>query len=208
MANLITLTRLALVFVAIGLIYRFSVASELAALAIVVSVIALDWVDGAVARRTGSVTEAGAVLDILADRIIENSLWIAFADIGLVPVWIPLAVLGRGLTTDAVRALALRRGMTPFGATTMMRSRLGRALVSSRASRAAYAVVKLITFCALILLLAASAAIDAGMAFAAAAGAIDWLYPTALGLAYFTTGFTLVRGAPVLIDGWYLLRRN
>jgi hypothetical protein len=66
-------------------------------------------------------------------------------------------------------------------------------------------VAKLITFCALILLLAASAAMDAAVL---AAGAIDWLYPVAIALAYFTTGFTLVRGIPVLIDGWYLLRRN
>jgi CDP-diacylglycerol--glycerol-3-phosphate 3-phosphatidyltransferase len=205
MANLITFARLVLVFVAIGLIYRITLASELTALGIVVSVIALDWVDGAVARRTGSVTEAGAVLDVLADRIIENSLWIVFADIGLVPIWIPLAVLVRGLATDAVRALALRRGLTPFGETTMMRSRLGRALVSSRASRAAYAVAKLITFAALILLLAASAAMDAAVV---PAGAIEWLYPIALALAYFTAVFTLVRGVPVVIDGWYLLRRD
>lgn len=205
MANLITLARLALVFVAIGLIYRMTVASELAACAIVVGVITLDWVDGVVARRTGGATEAGAVLDILADRIVENSLWIVFADIGLVPVWIPLAVLVRGVTTDAVRALALRRGLTPFGETTMMRSRLGRAIVSSRASRAAYAVAKLITFAALILLLAASAGMDAG---ALDTRTIAWLYPAAIGSAYFTAVFTLVRGLPVLIDGWYLLRRD
>jgi hypothetical protein len=43
-------------------------------------------------------------------------------------------VSARGILVDGIRALALERGMTAFGASTMMRSKLGTLLVSSRLS--------------------------------------------------------------------------
>ena len=208
MANLITIARVVLLFVAIGFIYRLSIASELIALALVAGVILLDWIDGVVARRSGHADETGAVLDILADRIVENSLWIVFADIGLIPVWIPLVVLVRGLATDALRALALRRGMTPFGERTVMRSRLGRALVVSRTSRAAYAVAKFLAFSFLILLLAASAGFDRGAGLGGALGSLSWMYTLGLVFAYTAVALCLVRGIPVILDGWTLLRKS
>ncbi len=213
MANLITLLRIGLLLVGVGFIYSLTVAGQVIAFFLILVVILLDWLDGVVARRRGQADDVGAVMDILGDRMVENVLWIVFADIGLVPVWIPLVIIMRGLVTDAIRSIALTHGQTAFGERTLMRSTLGRWLVVSRMSRALYAAAKLITFGYLILLLALKQARDqsalGGWVFGPLLdNAGPMLYRIGMGLAYFTVAFCLVRGIPVMLDGWHYLYRR
>lgn len=70
-------------------------------------VLATDWVDGAVARATGQVTELGKILDPVADR-----LAIAFGLVALVvrdafPLWAALLIVGRDAITLVGGAIAL-----------------------------------------------------------------------------------------------------
>ena len=44
-----------------------------------------DGLDGWVARRRGTTSDFGAVFDIASDRIVENALWVVFAQMGLIP---------------------------------------------------------------------------------------------------------------------------
>ena len=209
MANLITLLRIGLLLVGVGFIYSLTVVGQVIAFFLILVVILLDWLDGVVARRRGQADDVGAVMDILGDRIVENVLWIVFADIGLLPVWVPLIVIMRGLVTDAIRSIALTHGQTAFGERTLMRSTLGRWLVVSRMSRALYAAAKLVTFGYLILLLAGRLAHDQGWVFGPLLdNAGPMLYRIGMGLAYFTVAFCLVRGIPVMLDGWHYLYRR
>ncbi len=200
MANLVTVARVVLVFIGIAFLYRFQRAAALAALVIVLAVILMDWLDGVVARARKSDTAAGAVMDILGDRIVENSLWIVFAHLRLVPVWVPLVVVVRGFVTDAFRSVALAHGKTPFGQRTMMTSRVGKLLVASRWSRAVYAVAKVAAFCFLILYFAFERTgsppflTDWG-----AAGA--FLVMFGFGCVYLTVAMCVIRGVPVVVDG-------
>ena len=57
-----------------------------------------DAVDGAVARMTGTVTELGAFLDPLADKLLTAPAFIALTLMGRVPVWLTVLVL----TKDAI----------------------------------------------------------------------------------------------------------
>src|SRR5262249_30350811 len=93
--NLITLTRVFLAFASIALFRAGSYASA-AALILLVVTLALDAVDGFVARRRGCASDAGAAFDIAADRIVESVFWIYFAAAGLVTFWIPVIVIARG----------------------------------------------------------------------------------------------------------------
>jgi CDP-diacylglycerol---glycerol-3-phosphate 3-phosphatidyltransferase len=201
MANLITLIRIGLLLIGVGLIYSHSVKSNLVALAIILVVILMDWLDGMVARQRGRADDVGAVVDILGDRIVENVLWIVFAHIGLLPIWVPLVVFIRGSVTDTVRSIALTQGQTPFGKRTMMRTAIGRWVVASRTSRALYAAAKFITFGYLILLLSFQRAQEQGWEL----GPFDEIGPlihqVGMGLAYFTVAFCLFRGIPVILDG-------
>ncbi|MCI0393059.1 MAG: CDP-alcohol phosphatidyltransferase family protein [Acidobacteria bacterium] len=76
--NLITLIRLVLAFVSIAL-FRAGSYATVAALVLLVVTLALDAVDGFVARRKLRESDAGAAFDIAADRIVESVFWIYFA---------------------------------------------------------------------------------------------------------------------------------
>src|SRR5215204_5216060 len=112
--NQITLVRLLLCFVSIAL-FQAGFAAGVAALALLVVVLALDGVDGYVARRSGRASAAGAAFDIAADRIVESVYWIFFAAAGLLSFWIPVIVIARGGLTDFLRAIAFAQGQTAFG---------------------------------------------------------------------------------------------
>lgn len=205
MANLITLSRVVLLFVSIALLYRGAYELALLATLLLLIVFASDAIDGIVARRRGSATVFGAVFDIAGDRVVENALWIVFADLGAIGVWAPLLVMTRGFLVDGVRSVALGAGRTPFGEKTMQRSTVTRFLTASRFMRALYGVAKLVAFAFL-----------AGLVTAGMAGGrrdpLTWLYEQQAFLAagwlmvYLTLALTVIRGLPVLIDAMPYLR--
>ena len=195
-ANLVAITRASLAFVVVALLYQ---GRHLYVGAVVLTLVAIwmDGLDGWVARRFGEVSRIGAVIDILTDRIVEMTYWVAFAALGWVPVWVPLVVAVRGLLVDGARALAFEQGFTAFGATTMMRSRLGRLLVSSRWSRNAYGAAKALAFSLTIL---------AGAAGLAPALRSPVLLAACLSV-YASVALCVVRGVPVLWEARRLIDR-
>jgi CDP-diacylglycerol--glycerol-3-phosphate 3-phosphatidyltransferase len=203
--NQITLLRLGLAFLSLGLFNIGSYAS-LAALALLLCTLALDAADGYVARRRRLSSDAGAAFDIAADRIVESICWIYFASVGLISFWIPTIVIARGGLTDFLRAIAYKQGQTAFGEKTMMRSAWGRMLVGSRASRAAYGIIKCAAFCAMGAHLAL-AEFPAAKAWLVA-GLAEGLYITAIVLAIATVAFCLLRGVPVIIEGWRFFQQE
>jgi cardiolipin synthase len=59
------------------------------------AVVSTDWVDGAIARRTGQVTELGKLLDPLADRLALAAAIVTFVALDLFPLWAALVILVR-----------------------------------------------------------------------------------------------------------------
>jgi CDP-diacylglycerol---glycerol-3-phosphate 3-phosphatidyltransferase len=153
--NQITIARVAAAFAAVMFFtcFEHAIAADLVAIALTVLAIALDGVDGYVARTRGLATPMGAQLDILGDRVVENLFFTFFAVSGLVSLWVPVLFFVRGTLTDFVRSLASRVGQSGFGRDGMIQTRWGRALVASRASRVAYATLKCVCFCYLGMLL-------------------------------------------------------
>jgi len=207
MANFITILRIILLFIGISFIYSYTFHGELIAFIIILSVIIMDWLDGYIARKRNITTQFGAVIDILGDRIVENSLWIVFAHIHLIPVWVPLIVIVRGFVTDSMRSVALAKGKTPFGENTMIRTEIGRLIVSSKLSRGIYGVAKVITFCYLILYLAYLEALKVHP-YAVFSSWQGRLYTTGLILVYFTVVICALRAVPVIADSWYYFKNN
>ena len=72
-------------------------------------VIATDWVDGTIARRTGQVTELGKVLDPVADRLAIAAGIIALVIRGVFPVWAAVAILARDLAVLLAGSYVLSR---------------------------------------------------------------------------------------------------
>jgi phosphatidylglycerophosphate synthase len=147
--NQVTLTRVAAAFAAVGLFTFFgdALAADILAVALTIAAIALDGVDGYLARTRSMATPLGAQLDILGDRVVENLFFTFFAVAGLISLWLPILFFVRGSVTDFLRGLAARAGQSGFGNSSMQETRWGRALVASRGSRAAYAILKCVCFC-------------------------------------------------------------
>jgi CDP-diacylglycerol--glycerol-3-phosphate 3-phosphatidyltransferase len=145
----VAIARAVLAFIAVAILFHRP-GLYLAAAILTITSILMDGLDGWVARRYGEVTRLGAVIDILTDRIVELTYWIAFAALGWIPAWIPIVVAVRGLLVDGARAVAFERGLTAFGPTTMMRSKVGTFLVASRESRSAYGIAKAAAFTLMI----------------------------------------------------------
>jgi len=200
MANRITLLRIAILFIGVSFIYSDTARGELIAFGIILIVMILDGIDGLVARWEGRADFAGSVMDILGDRVVENTLWIVFAHIGVIPVWIPIVVMVRGLMTDATRSIALAHGETAFGKRGMLRSRTGQWLVASRTSRAVYAATKFIAFGYLILYLALIKAQAAGAELGGLEAQVPWIDRIGTGLVYLTVSLCVLRGVPVLME--------
>jgi CDP-diacylglycerol---glycerol-3-phosphate 3-phosphatidyltransferase len=204
--NNVTFLRVAVGFAAICLFGRGPWAN-LAAVALTVACIALDALDGHLARRNNLATPVGAQIDILGDRMIENVYFTYFAVVGMVSLWLPVFFFARGAATDFLRGLAMRAGHSGWSANAMMRSAWGRALVGSRWSRGMYAAMKCLCFCYLGLELALTRgpvallgelAGGAHAAIRAGAGVLTWA----------TAAFCAVRGLPVLLEGWRHVSAN
>ena len=204
MANALTLARVLLIFVVIGVWARDSgireVWVDLAMVPLLAWAIFMDALDGWAARRWHEESDAGALFDIAGDRIVELALWTFFAirqdatGQPFVPFWVPLVIITRTVLTDLVRSVAFGQGKTPFGSKGMQASGWAHQLTASRWSRAAYGILKAVCFCALGLLLAWPNVGVYSELGAAARLAVDVL-------VYATTVFAVVRAIPVLWDG-------
>ena len=195
MANLITSGRFILLFLLVAMAYFAPPAVQLLNPVLMIVIIALDGVDGYVARKRGETSVFGSVYDIIVDRVVENVLWVVLADLDLVPVWIAIVFITRGLMVDTVRSHAAAQGQSAFG---MMRSPVGRFLVAGRFMRGFYGTVKA---CAFAWILAFQPVPQLWPAFWA-----QWA-PTVLGvtalLVYVSVGVCLLRGVPVLMEFYW-----
>jgi CDP-diacylglycerol--glycerol-3-phosphate 3-phosphatidyltransferase len=197
--NQVTLARVAAAFAAVALFTHLGnrLAADLAAVALTVAAIALDGLDGYLARTRGLATPLGAQLDILGDRVVENLFFTFFAVSGLVSLWVPVLFFVRGTLTDFLRALAARTGRSGFGRNSMLETWWGRTLVASRASRAAYAVLKCVCFCYLGLLLPAAHVNTAWLN----ASVRNTLTLAGQILVAATVAFCTIRAVPVIWEG-------
>jgi cardiolipin synthase (CMP-forming) len=107
--NLLSFVRILLIPVFVVLLLREG--TRLAGFLLLGAVVATDWVDGVIARRTGQVTELGKLLDPLADRFAMAAALITFVVIDVFPLWGALLILGRdAVVLVAAGVLALTRG--------------------------------------------------------------------------------------------------
>ena len=200
LANAITLLRLLLTFVVIALFHRHFYL-DVVLLGTIAIIFALDAVDGYVARKQNQTSVFGGVFDIVGDRIIENVFWIYFAVAGQIPIWIPIIVVSRSFLIDGVRSVTLTHGKTAFGENTMLRAKWARALTASRMSRGTYNCAKTLTFLYL-----------GGVTLLKHArlhlGRIHHLERLGVMLAVVTVALCIIRGLPVVVDGWKYLNPN
>ena len=199
MANLITIARFPVLIAIILLLYAQAPSARVASSVLLVLVIAMDSVDGIIARARDEESLLGSVLDIMVDRSVELVMWVCYAHLGLIPVAIPIIYIVRGTVVDALRSMMVSEGQAPFKG---MRTSLGTWLVASPAMRTSYALIKLISFAGL-------AATHALAGFASSGAVSQTLVDAARALFNITSWVAvaqcLVRGVPVVAEALPIL---
>lgn len=190
MANIITIFRIFLIFISVFLLFKHSSLAYILALILTVAAFSLDGVDGWVARKFNESSKLGAVLDIMSDRIAENTLWVAFAVLGWLPIVFPIISLTRGFVVDGIRSVAMEQGFTAFGETSMQSDKIGYFICSSKFSRISYAVAKVVAF--VLMIFAKIPGLDHDISV--------FLSAIAYIAAIFAIMFCILRGLPVVFE--------
>jgi len=114
MANIITIARFPLILIYLLILYYGNSPIQLWNVPFIILIVLLDAIDGWVARKRGETSLLGSVLDIATDRSLEYVLWVVYAHLNLIPIVVPLIVLVRGVTVDAVRSVGMKSGKSAF----------------------------------------------------------------------------------------------
>ncbi len=202
MANIITVSRFPLLFLIVIMLTLPSAGARLATVPLVVLLILMDTIDGLVARSRHEESLLGSVLDIMTDRSIELVMWVVFAHMRLVPLAIPIIFIIRGTVVDALRAVGVKQGTTPFGSTT---SRIGSFLVGSPFMRSSYGIAKALAFTLLALTAALNTYVEIGRG---SIQTVNTIHLVAMVFSWIATAFCVVRGLPVIIESFAGLARS
>jgi cardiolipin synthase (CMP-forming) len=108
--NLISFVRI--LFIPVFVLLLLHHGTEAAGLLLLGAVVSTDWIDGYIARRTGSVSNLGKLLDPVADRLAIAAALVTLVVRHAFPLWAALLVLVRdGLILLVGSILLVRRGV-------------------------------------------------------------------------------------------------
>jgi len=109
--NLITLSRVPLMFVIVGLMYSDRLGSPSLAFWLFIACAIGDGLDGYLARKRGLVSTFGKLMDALTDKIMVVGLVIAFVDKHEIPVPLALITMCREFLITGMRMVAASKGV-------------------------------------------------------------------------------------------------
>lgn len=69
-----------------------------------------DFLDGYLARKYNWISDFGALMDPLADKIFIVATFIMMADYGIIAGWIPVVIISREFLVTGLRLLATNKG--------------------------------------------------------------------------------------------------
>ena len=119
--NVLTLTRIFFVPLLVAALVADTRAFVLAgmtiekafvAFAIFVACAATDLLDGYLARRWNQVTTVGILLDPIADKLLISAALVSLVQIGRVPGWMAVLIIGREFAVSGLRSIAAAEGYT------------------------------------------------------------------------------------------------
>ena len=85
--------------------------NEAWATAVFVVAMATDWFDGRIARRRGTTSPLGSLLDPIADKILVLAVLVMLIEEGVAPAWMVAAIVAREFLVSGLRLAAIERGI-------------------------------------------------------------------------------------------------
>src|ERR1035441_8467559 len=91
---------------------KFPVTNEWLALGIFIAAAGTDLLDGYLARRWKQVTTVGTLLDPIADKLLISAALISLVQVGVLPGWMAILIVGREFAVSGLRQIAAAEGYT------------------------------------------------------------------------------------------------
>ena len=88
----------------------FTLTREWLALSIFLAAASTDLLDGYIARRRRQVTMLGKLLDPVADKLLISAAFISLVELGRVPAWMVVIIIGREFAVSGLRSMASAEG--------------------------------------------------------------------------------------------------
>jgi CDP-diacylglycerol--glycerol-3-phosphate 3-phosphatidyltransferase len=109
--NAITLSRIPLMFVIVGLMYCSWPGAATLAFLLFIGAALGDWYDGYIARKRGLVTNFGKLMDAMADKIMVLGVVIALVDKHEIHISLAVITLCREFLVTGMRMVAASKGV-------------------------------------------------------------------------------------------------
>lgn len=110
--TVLTILRIILVAPIMILIFIDNLPAQIATIIFFVLASLTDKLDGHLARKKHQVTNLGAFLDPLADKMLINLTFLALTTLNLMPLWMFGVILIRDFAVDGLRMVAAKKGIT------------------------------------------------------------------------------------------------
>lgn len=131
--NALSLVRIFLVPVLVVFLIVVPRPYNLTAAAVFLAAVLTDWLDGRIARSRRQVTTLGKLLDPVADKLLISASLISLVQVGRVPAWMVVLIVGRDLAITGLRGIAASQSViiqaNEFGKATMAAEVLAVALL-------------------------------------------------------------------------------
>lgn len=118
--NILTMSRIVLIFIFVLLasakhIHNFPAESfkfiNIIAYSFAIIAGVTDFLDGYIARKYNMVTDFGALMDPLADKIFITATMLIMVEVKLMPAWIAVIVISREFMVTGLRLIATRKNI-------------------------------------------------------------------------------------------------
>ena len=109
-ANKLTLLRVAMIPLFLGILYWGFPGSDYAALTVFILASLTDFADGYIARHCDQITDFGKFMDPLADKVLVVTAMLWFVQCGRLPAWAVAIVIFREFAVSGMRLIAAERG--------------------------------------------------------------------------------------------------
>lgn len=109
--NLLTIFRICLVPVIVAALLIPFNGKELVAFSLFLLAVLTDAFDGILARKKKQETVFGQLLDPIADKLLIASIFICLVELGSVPAWMVVIIVGREIAITGFRAIASSKGI-------------------------------------------------------------------------------------------------
>jgi CDP-diacylglycerol--glycerol-3-phosphate 3-phosphatidyltransferase len=109
--NVITLSRIPLMFVIVGLMYATFPGAATLAFVLFLAAAVGDWYDGYLARKLRLISNFGKLMDAMADKIMVMGIVIALVEKHDIPIVLALITLCREFFVTGMRMVAASKGV-------------------------------------------------------------------------------------------------